>query len=337
MQESCPPANDHLVALLRALDHRRAVDRDSLARTTGLDDTAITAALEAAGRAGIGLVHESSNKMRLAAPFEALDVEAVARALPAASRRAFDLHVVDHTGSTNADLMAAAGDLPSGHVLAAESQGAGRGRRGRRWTTVPGGALAFSVLWKFRRSAAELAGLSLAVGIAVARAVDAAGGHGAQLKWPNDLIVRQDGGWAKLAGILIELAPAADGRTGAVIGIGINMRMGATAAGNVDQPVTDIARLGVTPARNVMLALLLDQLHAVLVAFEIDGFAPHVAEWNRRHAFAGIAVGFPSAGDAAPVQGVAVGVDAVGALLVDTPAGMRQVISGEVSVRPLDD
>ena len=288
----------------------------------------------------------STSNAGVAAPtLQPLDAALIARTVRANTRHAFDLRIVQETGSTNSDLLRDAATLPSGTVLAAEHQTAGRGRRGRTWVAPPGGSLAFSLLWKFERDAAALAGLSLAVGVAAARALERCGAAAGvadtslnvQLKWPNDLLVSIEGtsSYAKLGGILIELAAAEACRTPAVIGIGINIALG-DAARDIDQPVTDLATHRAQTSRNAVLAYLLDALLPVLRAFEQGGFAPLAAEWNARHAFGGKRVALTPE-HAASVQGIALGADTDGALLLDTgQAGascVRRIVSGEVSLR----
>ena len=288
-------------------------------------------------------LHATSSAPASLSQSDALQEEAVALLLPPATRRAFDLRIIAETGSTNSDLLRDAAQLPSGTVLAAQRQTAGRGRRGRAWIAPPGGSLAFSLLWKFTRGAATLSGLSLAVGVAAARALEKCGAPGVQLKWPNDLLAPKNGAPAKLGGILIELAGSTggagaagnnSGNSGAalaVIGIGINLDLGAAAAG-IDQPVTDLAALGVRTSRNALLALLLEALLPVLRTFEQGGFALLADEWNRRHAFAGQPVVL-SGENMAALEGIATGADASGALLLDTTQGVVTVVSGELSLR----
>jgi BirA family biotin operon repressor/biotin-[acetyl-CoA-carboxylase] ligase len=248
------------------------------------------------------------------------------------ARRRFDLHVVASTGSTNADLMALQGSLPSGYVLAAETQTAGRGRRGRAWHSAAGASLTFSLLWKFAGGTTALSGLSLAIGLAVARALDRCGAIGVMLKWPNDLLARHATGWAKLGGILIEIATSVDGPATAVIGIGLNVRPGGNASA-VDQAVTDLARLGATVPRNQLLACTLEELASVLDQFEISGFAPNVAAWNARHAFQDLPVAL-TAEVGEPVYAIARGANADGALMIDSANGPTLIFNGEVSLRP---
>ena len=130
-------------------------------------------------------------------------------------------------------------------MLAAEWQTAGRGRRGRKWTAVAGGSLTFSLGWRFDQGAGYLAGLSLAVGVAVIRALEAEGLPGVELKWPNDLIHRH----LKVGGILVELNGDALGPSTVVVGVGLNVRMPATAKRDIDQPVSDLTAVAGRGAR----------------------------------------------------------------------------------------
>lgn len=320
-----------LVRMLRVMEAGTPVTIASLAHTLSVPRDAIEAVPATHEAHVAGIRRAAGDALLLARPFDCLDVQAIAQALPSAARSALDVHVVDVTASTNADLMAAATKLPSGRVLVAELQTAGRGRRGRAWHAPLGGSLAFSLLWKFAGGAASVSGLSLAVGLAVARALDRCGAVGVMLKWPNDLLVRRDAGWAKLGGILIEIAGPSNGPVHAVIGIGLNLRLGPDAA-RIDQPVADLRSLGATLSRDHVLALMLDELALALRTFAADGFAPFVAYWNARHAFAGQRVVMSVAGTAL-IEGIALGVLPDGALLLETPNGPRSVTSGELSLR----
>jgi BirA family biotin operon repressor/biotin-[acetyl-CoA-carboxylase] ligase len=266
---------------------------------------------------------------------DALDEHDVAGAMAPGARRRFDLHVVAATGSTNADLLAGYGSLPSGYVLAAETQTAGRGRRGRTWHSAGGASLTFSLLWKFAGGAATLSGLSLAIGLGVARALDRCDAIGVMLKWPNDLLARHSSGWAKLGGILIEIATSVDGPATAVIGIGLNVRPGGNTS-SIEQAVTDLAALGVTAPRGRLLACILEELADVLDQFETSGFAPHAAAWNARHAFRDQPVALTAeAGE--PVHAIARGANPDGALMIDSVNGPTLVFNGEVSLRLVRD
>ena len=215
------------------------------------------------------------------------------------------------------------------HVLIAEAQTAGRGRRGRAWTVVAGGSITFSLGWRFEQGAGYLSGLTLAVGLAVARALEALGFAGIKLKWPNDLVHRR----AKLGGILVELTGDALGPSLAIIGVGLNFQLPAAARRSIEQPVTDLASIARRRAidRNQQLARILRELAAVLEAFAERGFAPLRVDWQRRHALQRkpVEVLLP---DGRSARGQVVGVDAEGALVVDNRGQRLRFLSGEVSL-----
>jgi BirA family biotin operon repressor/biotin-[acetyl-CoA-carboxylase] ligase len=214
-------------------------------------------------------------------------------------------------------------------VLAAETQTAGRGRRGRAWTAIAGGSITFSLGWRFEQGAGHLSGLTLAVGLAVARSLEAQGFAGIELKWPNDLVHRG----AKLGGVLVELTGDALGPSLAIIGVGINALLPAAARRGLDQPVTDLASVARRRSidRNPLLARVLAELAEVLEEFSTKGFAPLRGDWQRRHALQRkpVEVLLPDGGSA---RGEVVGVDAEGALVVDNSGQRLRFLSGEVSL-----
>ncbi|WP_344616627.1 biotin--[acetyl-CoA-carboxylase] ligase [Dactylosporangium salmoneum] len=126
-----------------------------------------------------------------------------------------DLRVVPETGSTNADVAAAAREgAPEGLVIVAERQRSGRGRLGRQWESPARAGLALSVLLRPEVPPNRLGWLPLLAGVALAESVRRVARIDAYLKWPNDLLLQGD---RKTAGILAE---AADGAV--VVGIGLN-------------------------------------------------------------------------------------------------------------------
>ncbi len=244
------------------------------------------------------------------------------------SRLPIAIEVVDETASTNADLLVRVDHLLSPLLLIAEKQTAGRGRAGRVWHSEAGASLTFSLAWKFMRSAHQLAGLPLAVGVALTEALTALDVD-AQLKWPNDILL--DG--RKLAGILIELRRSAvTGDTWAVIGIGINLALPPTLT---EQLAHTAAAPDVPPARHQLMAAILDSLCERLALFETHGFAAFVEPWNQRHAYAGKSVVISDHGKLLH-EGRAQGVDHNGRLLLDTAHGRIAIVAGDVSLRLAD-
>jgi BirA family biotin operon repressor/biotin-[acetyl-CoA-carboxylase] ligase len=247
------------------------------------------------------------------------ELASIAAALgPLAGR--FDIDVLAECDSTNARLIARAeAGAPSGLVIVAERQTAGRGRMGRTWFSAAGDSLTFSLLWRLP-AGRPIDGLSLAVGVAIADALVASGVQKVALKWPNDILL----GGRKLGGVLIELAASA-----AVIGIGLNLRLPA------DMPpelAPAAAALGQPVAVNELLAKLLAELHRALATFASGGFVALHGRWQGLNAYAGAEVQVLSP-FAPPLIGRCRGVADDGALLLETGRGIERVISGDVSLR----
>jgi BirA family biotin operon repressor/biotin-[acetyl-CoA-carboxylase] ligase len=259
-----------------------------------------------------------------------LDRASVAAALGPA-RRTLALEIVDSVDSTNSELLRRAekGDV-HGLVIVAERQTAGRGRRGRGWTSIAGGSLVFSLGWRFARRASDLTALSLAVGLALVDTLEGEGFAGIGLKWPNDLVHRE----RKLGGVLVELSGPARGASLAVIGIGINVRLSPSVRRTIDQPVTDLATIAPIRSldRSALLGRLLAEQARMLERYAASGFTPMHAAWQRRHALHGRAVQVQCP-DGRTIGGTVTGVDSDGALRVSTGDGTARLLSGEVSLR----
>jgi BirA family transcriptional regulator, biotin operon repressor / biotin---[acetyl-CoA-carboxylase] ligase len=265
------------------------------------------------------------------------------------------VEVVASIGSTNTELLARARQSPADGarpaLLVAEQQTAGRGRQGKAWQSATGPAalgasLTFSLALPL--APADWSGLSLAVGLALAEALDPAAEGTAPrlgLKWPNDLILLDDGGRAahigrKLGGILIETVQLGPQRL-AVLGIGLNIQPLPPHDPANPPAAAPVLSWGHACVQELLpgldapatLARVLPPLVRAMRAFDAQGFAPLQAAFARRDVLAGRAVattlpGLPS--------GRADGVDATGTLWLHTGAGRQPVASGEVSLRPLD-
>jgi BirA family biotin operon repressor/biotin-[acetyl-CoA-carboxylase] ligase len=281
-------------------------------------------------------VHAVRNRgYRLPAAAAPLDSGKIRALLAEVAReRIRRLDTVWMVGSTNTVLMERA-DPPmgSGEALLAEYQTAGRGRRGRTWVAPPGGSLCLSVSWMFRAMPRDLGSLGLVVGVCAVRALSQLGAEKVRLKWPNDLLVHD----RKLGGILIELRAESAGPACVIIGIGLNVALGAPLLERIAAmglaPI-DLATAGLKEAaRNAIAAELISSFVRGLLEFEHGGLKAFVGQWMEADALRGRPVTVSGAGVEDAVKGVARGIDLDGALLVETPQGLRRFMSGDVSVR----
>ncbi|MDR1367705.1 MAG: biotin--[acetyl-CoA-carboxylase] ligase [Candidatus Accumulibacter sp.] len=245
-------------------------------------------------------------------------------------RDRFTIDVLPTCESTSVILLERAElGAPSGSVIVAENQTAGKGSRGRSWTMRPGDGLAFSILWHFQRELGQLAGLSLAVGVAIARALNALGAQGVSLKWPNDILSND----AKLGGVLIDLQEAPM-YSFAVIGIGINLHIpdDIELSGFALPPAALDALLSPLPDAGDLLAALLIELAKTLDVFSARGFSHLCDEWRKMNAWQDRAVRLLN-GSTIEKEGVCVGADADGALLIRTSDGIERCLSGDLTLR----
>ncbi len=315
-------------ALLRQLADGEYHSGEVLARQCGVTRATVHNALQDVDRLGVSLYSVRGRGYRLARPLQWLDAGVIRAGLGAAAN---DLHIeiLDCASSSNALLLQrAAQGAASGTLLAVEWQSAGRGRRGRAWHSGLGGALTFSLLWRFESGLGALSGLSLAVGVAMMRALRELGVSGAGLKWPNDVLL--NGG--KLAGILIEAQGDMLGPSAVVIGIGINLHVPETLHDRIDQAASDLASSEGLPDRNIILAVSLKHLVELLREFAKHGFVPLREEWESHHVFQRRPVRLLLP-DGSQVVGTVAGVTSDGALCLATAQGEQIFNAGEVSLR----
>jgi BirA family transcriptional regulator, biotin operon repressor / biotin---[acetyl-CoA-carboxylase] ligase len=319
--------------LLHALADGRTHSGEELAREFGVTRAAIWKQVAKLADLGLGVEAAPGAGYRLAHGLDLLDAEALRAALePAVAERLAKLEVFTELDSTNRRLLAAPPPVGSLDVCIAEYQNAGRGRRGRRWQAPLGSGIALSVGWQFAGVPAELSALTLAVGVAVRRVLDRVAGITIALKWPNDLVFDE----RKLGGILLEIQAEAHGGAHVVVGVGLNVALPAALLPSLcDWPrgaVDLTTALGrAPPPRAVLAAALVNEIAALLADFPAQGFAAYRTEWRSADFLRGRAVRLDEA--TGRLFGIALGIDADGALLVETDGGKRRVVAGDVSVR----
>lgn len=254
------------------------------------------------------------------------------------------IEVLARTDSTNTQLLerarlhaprSGAGDAVYGRragdtqpcLLVAEHQTGGRGRLGRVWKSAPDASLTFSLALPLH--AADWSGLSLAVGVAIADALDPPPApHRLKLKWPNDLWLADtaaEHGGRKLGGVLIESLAVGERRM-AVVGIGLNVNK----SEGLGAAIACVEEFDASATAPSVLARIAPALAHALIEFDRAGFAPHVAAFHSRDLLLGQRVHVLPGGP----QGVADGVASDGSLrIVDDFGALQLVVSGEVSVR----
>jgi len=321
-----PDINERVWQLLEILADGKFHSGVLLGKSLGVSRASIFDALKDVASMGIALQRVRGRGYRLSQPWQKLERDEVLHFLGSKAGQ-FNIEILRQAASSNSLLLQSApSGLQSGSVLAVELQTAGRGRLGRAWHSGLGSALTFSLLWRFEKGLNSLSGLSLAVGVAVVRALKKQGGQGVQLKWPNDILTEQ----GKLGGILIEAQGDMLGPSTVVIGIGLNYSLPGNLETIIGQPYCSLDNVCADmPTRDQLLAMILIELGEVLFEFADQGFEVFHAEWEQYHAFQNRTVRLKMPDDT-EVIGIASGINRRGELCLKTPQGMSYFNSGEV-------
>jgi BirA family biotin operon repressor/biotin-[acetyl-CoA-carboxylase] ligase len=306
--------------LIEILADGRFHSGEQLGERLSISRTAVWKQLRKLESMGLGLEKRHGVGYRIAEGTELLAIETIERGFVASTRRAIKhIELFASIDSTNSYARERATEKSCGGLLVlAEQQTAGRGRRGKTWVSPFASHLAISLVWDFEHGARALEGLSLAVGVAVRRALRAQGVDEVELKWPNDIY----SSGKKMAGILLEMIGDPTGNCSVVVGVGINYRLCDRNAQSIDQPWTDVASESVfCPSRNPLLR-----------GFAEHGFTPYRQEWQGADAYYGRLCTLSTLRES--TTGKVVGVDDRGALLLELSDGRQQTfIGGELSLR----
>ncbi len=317
------------IRLLEFLCDCRPHSTVEIATALGLDTQAPAHEIENLVELGLPIERLAMSHYRLMVPLFPLSADKLREYLGPGANSLRMCEAVDSTNSYLRRHASEASGLP-GVACVAEMQSAGRGRQGRVWISTPYANLMLSMTWTLRGPAVPMGGLSLACGLALACALDDGGVKGVGLKWPNDVFW----GNRKLGGVLVESHSLAAGETIVIVGVGVNVYIGAAQAPLIDQPWTDLTSiLGHPPDRNKLVAQVLRRLWAMFTVFERSGFSSFREPWERRHVYHDRHV--QVRGEAFAGYGRIVGIGPDGALrLRDERGQVRQFYSGEISLCP---
>jgi len=311
-----------------------------LGEKVGCSRTAVWKHLQKLEALGLVIETTKGTGYRIVGGIDLLDEKSIVGALSVEARpHLSNIDIFQTINSTNTYARELAeSSSASGAVILAEQQTAGRGRRGKSWVSPFAANIYLSIVWDFEQGAQALEGLSLAIGVAVKRALTAHGVQEVKLKWPNDIYVEQK----KLGGILLEMIGDPVGHCNVIVGVGLNVSMPALQAAAIDQDWTDVTtelQAQQSPAdgpklsvRNKLAAALISEILPLLDTFQTRGFAAYRDEWQAADAFYGQAAEISTPKQS--IAGVVRGVETNGALRLELDNGtIESFIGGELSLR----
>ena len=217
-----------------------------------------------------------------------------------------------------------------GTVIIADTQSGGKGRMGRVWSSPPGINLYCSVVLRPTVKPYQAPQLTFLSAVAVARAIEMTTALKAEIKWPNDVLIRG----RKVAGLLNEMSAETDGINFVILGIGVNLNMSAVQLPTeLRTPATSLLmEQGRPVSRAQFAATMLNELDCLYADFLQHGFGPVREEWQQRCNAHGCEISV-SDGGAETMRGMFAGIDSDGALLIRLPDGAEtRILSGDVRV-----
>ncbi len=259
---------------------------------------------------------------------EPLDEQTILNQMDDSTKSTIELELHQQLDSTNAYLMQQPVSKKT-RICLAESQTDGRGRYGKNWYSPAKTNIYLSISHCMKKPISELSGLSLVIGLSLARTLQSCCHDNIAVKWPNDLMVDN----RKLSGILIELKKHSNGLCQVIIGIGINVSMSKTAVNTISQPWTSLSQCHpIGPlSRNIIVADLLIEVINNLTLFENSGFKQFSQQWNNLDIWYKKEVELTMGKD--KVTGIHKGVDCSGALLLEYDGKISAFSSGQISLR----
>lgn len=312
---------------------------DELGAALSMSRVAVSKRMNALKKLGVPIESTAGKGYRLVKGQTLLDEATLLTHLPQELCEAIHhLEIHAELDSTNRRASEISGVTGKAHLVLAESQPAGRGRRDRVWVSTPWRNLMWSLGWRFGSWPSDLPATSLLAGVVAARSLEMLGVNGLRIKWPNDLYLNGK----KLGGLLVSARGDANGECDLVIGIGINCHIDPLHGALIDQPWIDLQSAGHSIDRNQLAALLLQGFLEYLPIFEREGFAPFVDDWNARALYLNEPVRlFRTESGPAPAvvddtkSYLCRGADRDGSLLLDHQGEIVRLRDADYSLRPV--
>ncbi len=315
--------------LVQLLNQPGAISGTRIGEALGISRMAVQKRIQILVENGLPIKAISGKGYTLPDNMSLLSQNAIASFLDESSYDSIEVH--QSVPSTNNQLLGQAILSAKAKVCVAESQLAGRGRRGNDWQSSPYRNLMLSISWGFDHWPETITGLGLAVALVVGETINQEYDLNVEIKWPNDLMIGRD----KLAGILIDVAGESSGGCNVVIGLGLNVHQSDWSQSDSKYRWVDLNSLGVTPDRNELVGTISRNLIAMLQKFGEAGFAPLVDRWNTLSSYSGLLVRVGTQDDY--IEGRMKSVDSAGALLVIDHDGIEhRFVDSNVSVRLVD-
>ena len=322
-----------IIDVLNLLSHESYCSGQDLAHQLNVTRATVHNCISRIESLGIKIQRLHGRGYRLHHSLDLLSVKQIAAHLDATTlnklKKIECLQEVDSTNQYAAQL-----ELPPAGrftVVLAESQRAGKGRRGRAWVSPFAANLYLSLLWPLQKPLHTASVLSPYLAVQMARSLHQMGVTSVGVKWPNDIYSDDK----KLAGILIECVGEINGHCRMIIGVGLNVYMSQYMEVNIDQPWTDM--VSEVPAhsikRNQLAAIIITGIAETLDLFEQDKLNSLASEWQSWDVMKDKPVSILS--EHGTKSGIARGINNDGSLILETPVGKYEnILMGEISMRP---
>ena len=317
--------------VLDMLSNGNSLSGESIGNTLGISRMAISKAIKGLTQQGLNITSVPGKGYQLESPVQLLDVELISSSLAETGSLNYEIEVLQQVESTSDYVLqqSRVRDI-SRFVCLAETQSSGRGRRQRQWHASPYRNVVLSIGWRFDDGMSGLSGLGIAAGITIARTLHEAGfDRNIGLKWPNDIVWNDN----KLGGLLIDVRGEHDGPCLAVLGLGLNLALSEEDQQNIDQACVSLEQIANDSIdRNSLVSDLIRALTGLFEDYASSDFESFQRLWPDYDRLHGRDVNVIRAETS--FSGVAMGIDELGALLLDEGKGpFTRFFSGDVSLR----